>query len=64
MKLNKKQLILLGNICKKDGMTGSSSGELDEMVKNSLLTKQTGPFGDVVYHPTIYGKAIYRENNK
>ena len=63
MKLNKKQPILLGNISKKDGMTGSSSGE-DEMVRNGLLTKQTGPFGDVVYHPTIYGKAIYRENNK
>lgn len=41
MKLNKEQLILLGNICKKDGMTGSSSGELDEMVRNGLLTKQT-----------------------
>ena len=64
MKLNKNQLILLQNICKKDGMAGRPSGELDEMVRNGLLTKQTGPFGDVVYYPTIYGKATYRENNK
>lgn len=65
VELSKMQLILLENICKK-GWGGFSKpcSELDEMVKNGLLIKTTGPFGDVVYHPTTMGKAVYKQINK
>lgn len=65
IELNKMQLIHLGNICKKGwGAYSKPSSELDEMVKNSLLIKVIGTLGDVVYYPTTYGEAIYRQNNK
>ena len=53
IKLSKMQLIHLGNICKKGwGGYSKPSDDLEEMVKNGLLTKSAGPFGDVVYRPT------------
>lgn len=56
IKLSKMQLIHLGNICKKGwGGYSKPSAELDEMVENCLLTKEAGPFGDVVYRPTNKG---------
>lgn len=50
------QIIHLGNICKK-GWGGYSEPveELEEMVENGLLTKEAGPFGDVIYRPTDKG---------
>lgn len=58
IKLTKMQLIYLGNILKK-GSSGYSkpSDDLEEMVKNGLLTKSDSPFGDVVYHPTTEGRS-------
>lgn len=58
IKLSKMQLIHLGNICKK-GWGGYSEDydDLEEMVKNGLLTKSAGPFGDVVYRPTDAGRS-------
>ena len=57
IKLSKMQIIHLGHICKKGwGGYGEPSAELDEMVKNGLLTKSAGPFGDVVYRPTAEGR--------
>ena len=57
IKLSKMQLIHLGNICKKGwGGYSKPSDELEEMVKNGLLTKSAGPFGDVVYRPTAEGR--------
>lgn len=56
IKLSKMQLIHLGNICKKGwGGYSKPSAELDEMVENGLLTKEAGPFGDVIYRPTNKG---------
>lgn len=56
IKLSKMQIIHLGNICKKGwGGYSKACDELDEMVKNGLLTKSDGPFGDVVYRPTDNG---------
>ncbi|MEG1007777.1 MAG: hypothetical protein RSO15_16105 [Bacteroides sp.] len=56
LELSKMQLINLRNICKKGwGGYSKPSDELDEMVKNGLLTKKDGPFDDVVYHPTNKG---------
>ena len=50
------QLIHLGNICKKGwGGYSEPSDDLEEMIKNGLLTKSAGPFGDVVYRPTDAG---------
>lgn len=51
------QIIHLGNICKK-GWGGYSEPveELEEMVENGLLTKEAGPFGDVIYRPTDKGR--------
>ncbi|UWH91867.1 MAG: Protein of unknown function (DUF3116) [Bacteriophage sp.] len=58
IKLSKMQLIDLKNICKKGwGGYDKPYEELDEMVKNGLLTKSTGPFGDVVYRPTDAGRS-------
>lgn len=57
IKLSKMQIIHLGNICKKGwGGYDKPYEELDEMVKNGLLTKSAGPFGDVVYRPTDKGR--------
>lgn len=57
IKLSKMQLIHLGNICKKGwGGYSKPSDDLEEMVKNGLLTKSPGPFGDVVYRPTAEGR--------
>lgn len=57
IKLSKMQLIHLGNICKKGwGGYSKPSDDLEEMVKNGLLTKSAGPFGDVVYRPTAEGR--------
>ena len=57
IKLSKIQLIHLGNICKKGwGGYSKHSDDLEEMVKNGLLTKSAGPFGDVVYRPTAEGR--------
>lgn len=57
VELNKMQLIHLENICKKGwGGYSKPSDELDEMVKNGLLTKGAGPLSDVVYHPTNKGR--------
>lgn len=58
IKLSKMQLIHLGNICKK-GWGGYSEAydDLEEMVKNGLLTKSAGPFGDVVYRSTDAGRS-------
>lgn len=51
------QIIYLGNICKKGwGGFGEPYAELDEMVENGLLTKEAGPFRDVVYRPTTEGR--------
>lgn len=56
IKLSKMQLIHLGNICKKGwGGYSKPSDDLEEIVKNGLLTKSAGPFGDVVYRPTAEG---------
>lgn len=57
IKLSKIQIIHLGNICKKGwGGYSKPSDDLEEMVKNGLLTKETGPFDDVVYRPTNKGR--------
>lgn len=57
IKLSKMQIIYLGNICKKGwGGFSEPSVELDEMVENGLLTKEAGPFGDVVYRSTDKGR--------
>lgn len=57
IKLSKMQLIDLKNICKKGwGGYSKPSDDLEEMVKNGLLTKSAGPFGDVVYRPTAEGR--------
>jgi hypothetical protein len=57
IKLSKMQLIHLGNICKKGwGGYSKPSDDLEEMVKNGLLTKSAGLFGDVVYRPTAEGR--------
>ena len=65
IELSKMQLIHLGNICKK-GWSGYSepSDDLEEMVKNGLLTKSAGPFGDVVYRPTDAGRSYINDFNK
>ena len=56
VELSKMQLIHLRNICKKGwGGYSKPSNELDEMVENGLLTKEDGPFDDVVYRPTNKG---------
>lgn len=56
VELSKMQLIHLRNICKKGwGGYSKPSDELDEMVENGLLTKEDGPFEDVVYRPTNKG---------
>lgn len=57
IKLSKMQIIYLRDICKK-GWGGFSKpfDDLDEMVENGLLTKEAGPFGDVVYRPTNKGR--------
>lgn len=56
LELSKMQLIHLKNICKKGwGGYSKPSDELDEMVRNGLLTKEDGPFDDVVYRPTNKG---------
>lgn len=53
IKLSKMQIIHLGNICKKGwGGYSKPSNDLEEMVKHGLLTREEGPFGDVVYRPT------------
>lgn len=49
-------MINLKHICKKGwGGYSKPSDELEEMVMNGLLTKEAGPFGDVVYRPTNKG---------
>lgn len=59
IELSKMQLIHLENICKKEwGGYSKSSDELDEMVENGFLSKESGPFGDVVYRPTAFGRVI------
>ena len=59
IELSKMQLIHLRNICKKGwGGYSKPSDDLEEMVKNGLLTKSAGPFGDVVYRPTDAGRVI------
>lgn len=56
IRLSKMQIIYLGNICKKGwGGFDEPYAELDEMVENGLLTKEAGPFRDVVYRPTAKG---------
>lgn len=45
IELSKMQLIHLRNICKKGwGGYSKPSDDLEEMVKNGLLTKSAGPF--------------------
>lgn len=64
IKLSKMQLIHLGNICKKGwGGYSKPSDDLEEMVKNGLLTKSAGPFGDVVYRPTDAGRSYINDFN-
>ncbi len=59
IELSKIQLIHLENICKKGwGGYSKPSDELDEMVENGLLTKEDGPFDDVVYRPTASGRVV------
>lgn len=59
IELSKIQLIHLEYICKKGwGGYSKPSDELDEMVENGLLTKEDGPFDDVVYRPTAYGRVV------
>ena len=56
IKLSKKQLFTLKYICKKGwGGYDKPYDDLDEMVKNELLTISDGPFDDVVYRPTEEG---------
>ena len=40
------------------------SDDLEEMIKNGLLTKSAGPFGDVVYRPTDAGRSYINDFNK
>lgn len=57
IKLNKMQIIHLANICKKGwGDYSKPSDDLEDMVKHGLLTREEGPFGDVVYRPTDKGR--------
>ena len=56
IKLTKIQIIHLEHICKKGwGGYSEPNAFLDEMVVNGLLTREPGPFGDVVYRPTKKG---------
>lgn len=65
IELSKMQLIHLRNICKKGwGGYSKPSDDLEEMVKNGLLTKSAGPFGDVVYRPTDAGRSYINDFNK
>lgn len=65
IELSKMQLIHLGNICKKGwGGYSEPSDDLEEMIKNGLLTKSAGPFGDVVYRPTDAGRSYINDFNK
>ena len=58
IKLTKIQIIHLEHICKKGwGGYSKPSDDLEEMVKNGLLEKTAGPFGDVVYRPTDAGRS-------
>lgn len=63
-KLSKTQIATLEHICKK-GWGGFSrpSDELEEMVSYGLLTSKPGPFGDVVYCPTVKGYEYVSSNN-
>ena len=64
IELSKMQLIHLRNICKKGwGGYSKPSDDLEEMVKNGLLTKSAGPFGDVVYRPTDAGRSYINDFN-
>ena len=64
IELSKMQLIHLRNICKKGwGGYSKPSDDLEEMVKNGLLTKSARPFGDVVYRPTLPGVVILTCSN-
>lgn len=55
------QIVHLEHICKKGwGGYSKPNDELDEMVNNGLLTREKGPFGDVVYRPTDKG---YKHTN-
>ncbi|WP_250713387.1 hypothetical protein [Bacteroides fragilis] len=64
VKLDKMQIISLQNICKK-GWEGYSKppDSLDVMVENGLLTREDGPFCDVVYRPTLPGVVILTCSN-
>lgn len=54
------QIIHLENICKKGwGGYSEPSDDLEEMVKNGLLTREAGPFGDIVYRPTWKGRRYF-----
>lgn len=57
IKLDKMQIISLKHICKK-GFGGYSQADesLDIMVDNGLLSREDGPFDDVVYRPTSAGR--------
>ena len=60
IKLSKMQIIHLENICKKGwGGYSEPSGDLEEMVKNGLLTREAGPFGDIVYRPIWKGRRYF-----
>ncbi len=60
IKLSKMQIIYLENICKKGwGGYSEPSDDLEEMVKNGLLTREAGPFGDIVYRPTWKGRRYF-----
>ncbi|MEG1693464.1 MAG: hypothetical protein RR312_08750 [Bacteroidales bacterium] len=57
IKLDKMQIISLQHICKKGwGGYSKPSESLDTMVENGLLTREVGPFEDVVYRPTSAGR--------
>ena len=63
IELSKMQLIHLRNICKKGWVGQKPSDDLEEMVKNGLLTKSARPFGDVVYRPTDAGRSYINDFN-
>ena len=63
IKLDKIQINSLQHICKKGwGGYSQPSYSLDEMVAAGLLTREPGPFGDVVYRPTTAGRSYIITN--
>lgn len=62
-KLSKMQLVHLEHICRKGwGGYREPDTQLDKMVSDGLLTREPGPFGDVVYRPTAKGRECINQN--